>query len=261
MASYKGEKLAYKRHMVLKGDSDPKENIRMFPGIPERILSRWERDLLRVEPPKECPKVLRLINRFSIGADPEFSLEEKGEQVYGSTLGLKTGLAYGADLNGRLLELRPSPSRFALEVVASLWSTLKWFYRTVPTARNTVWVAGAWHNQDGLGGHVHLGQKKKPTDEIKALDTVVRILAGAEVYNERHLLLRRERSEYGRWGDIRPQPHGYEYRVFPSWLGSPLEAYLSLVLSKLVVYDPSLFNFKARPSKAKAYTRRSLVTF
>jgi hypothetical protein len=194
----------------------------------------------------------RLVNHFSIGADPEFVFESRDAlgqigRVAANDLGLKAGLAWGADNNGRLVELRPQPSRFALSTLTSMWSTLKWLSLLNPTTLQYRWRAGAYFMQDGLGGHIHFG-RKRPTRprESAALDTLAFYMFHANIWDQAEGKQRIRNAQgggnhgYGRLGDLREQPYGYEYRTMPSWLCSPWMAYLSLVLAKLAVHDPTL---------------------
>ena len=73
--------------------------------------------LLRAERPNAVPAVPRLLNHFKLGADPEFAFLNEGKQHSAHDFGLRAGLCFGADNNGRLVELRPRASRYAVEVV------------------------------------------------------------------------------------------------------------------------------------------------
>src|SRR5258708_205057 len=85
--------------------------------VPPTKLDKWFNHLLRV--PREFTPQRRYVNRFKIGADPEFiftcvdSLTRMDAKIFA----LQQGLAFGMDNNGRLTEIRPYPSRSAMEVV------------------------------------------------------------------------------------------------------------------------------------------------
>lgn len=187
----------------------------------------------------------RLLNHFMLGADPEWVIDRYGERVDASALELKTASAFGADMNGRLLELRAFPSRWAVEVLAGISDTLHWAAYCIPKqGTRDKWLTGAYQHDDGLGGHVHFG-RKVPLREVEAaaLDVVNHALVGIRLFDDYLWKKRRSRRgnagvAYGADGDTRPQVHGYEYRAFPSWLSSPGETYIVLVLSKLAVIDP-----------------------
>lgn len=187
----------------------------------------------------------RLINHFKLGADPEWIITRGGDRIDAASFGLRTASAFGADMNGRLLELRAYPSRWAVEVLAGIWDTLRWAAYCIPKQHSADhWLTGAYQHDDGLGGHVHFG-RKIPLRKIEAaaLDEVNHLLANLGVFDEYLWSRRRSRrgnagQAYGADGDTRPQIHGYEYRSFPSWLSSPEQAYTVLVLSKLAVQNP-----------------------
>jgi Phage phiEco32-like COOH.NH2 ligase-type 2 len=212
-------------------------------------LDRWFNGLL--EPPGEFCSQRRYVNRFKLGADPEFIFATPmvgphvPVRVDARNLGLAQGLAFGMDNNGRLTEIRPYPSRSALTVVASILSTLRWMVAIHPETVSYEWIAGAFLFGDGLGGHVHFGRKRPGRElEVKALDALDDELMAVQAYPAKEVALRRAGDQhhqlYGHHGDIRKQIHGYEYRTFPSWLDSPELAFLTLTLSKLVVQNPAL---------------------
>jgi hypothetical protein len=231
------------------------------PTVPTEVKERWLKRLLKRNEPRfsETP---RLVQHFTIGADPEFVLLDPigTQRLDGSRLGLRTGMAYGVDSNGRLLEIRPEPSRSALEVLASILVTLRWFSINVPTAVSYQWRAGAFVLRDGLGGHIHLGRKTAQRErEVEALDRVYHVLNQQGVFPSDECTARRAGDQfgqrYGQDGDIRMQNHGYEYRTLPSWLDSPLMAYLCLVLGKLVAHDPEPFREIPKTSKQGGWNR------
>jgi hypothetical protein len=249
MAAYKDIKRAFLNDLVRNGVL--KES---YASVPIPIRERWQRKFLSPIAPRlqESP---RLINRFMLGADPEFIFVGTYKGQYGekdqdyridaSSVGLKTGLAFGADQNGRLIELRPKPDRFALKVLASIWSELKWLALLHPETMKHSWQCGAFLLGDGIGGHIHFGRKRpNRSEEIRALDQVGRLLYSLGSFPTDQWDRRKEGDErgqrYGLYGDFRSQIHGYEYRTLPSWLDDPWLAYLCMVLTKLAIFNPKL---------------------
>lgn len=237
---------AFKKLAIQQGISRLEQLNQALPfgcTVPRPKIDKWLNALLRL--PKDFSVQRRYVNRFKLGADPEFIFTKNGERIDARVYGLAQGLAFGMDNNGRLTEIRPYPSRSALNVVASILSALRWLSIIYPTTLESEWQAGAFLLGDGLGGHVHFG-RKRPTQaqEVKALDSIDEDLMALGVYPVREVLRRRQGDDrnqhYGMPGDIRPQVHGYEYRSFPSWLDSPELAFLTIVLSKLAVHCPSL---------------------
>src|SRR6266446_1625709 len=162
------------------------------------------------------PKTPRLCNRFKLGADPEFTFQGKdGSYIYAENLGLTTLTGFGCDMSGRQAEIRAYPSRFALEVVASIADSLRWMggvENGVTLGLN--WQATAFNGKDGCGGHIHFGRRRPQLRERQTLTP----------------------GHYGKAGDIRVTNHGYEYRTPSTPLSSPWLTYFTLVVNKLMVY-------------------------
>lgn len=235
-------------------------------GVTVERAQRWLDRMYSLNPISSVPSQVRLLNRFAIGADPEFMfLHESSGEVQGvpaTDMGFKTGLAFGADVNGRLAELRPKPNKFGLRVVASLLATLRWLAYLNPKTTYLIWKAGAYSQRDGLGGHIHFGRKAASRGkEIKALDRLTRALYSSNVFSKTEAEDRKRNTEYGKYGDFRLQTHGYEYRVLPSWLDSPWMAYFTIVAAKLAVYDPELVNSWAPAGGADSRLKALLAYF
>ena len=211
--------------------------------LPPHLLERWLNKMLTI--PNGFSSQRRYVNRFKLGADPEFLFAHHGERINADALKLSQGLAFGMDNNGRLTEIRPYPHRSALHVTASILTTLRWLSILYPQTMQYEWLAGAFLLGDGLGGHVHFGRKRPGRAiEIKALDVIDDQLMALEAYPVAEVVRRRQGDQhhqfYGLPGDYRKQRHGYEYRTFPSWLDSPALAFLTLTLGKLAVHNPIL---------------------
>jgi hypothetical protein len=204
----------------------------------------------------------RRMNHYMLGADPEFMFvtapEYGGEVVHATHMGLRSALAFGADQNDRLVELRPAPSRSALEVLGSTLSELRWLYRYLaeaPDASRQHWIANAFHAGDGMGGHVHFGRKRSQrADEVAGLDGLAKTMRSAGMFDTVGWNRRSQGDQfhqvYGAYGDIRIQKHGYEYRTLPTWLDNPRLGFLVLTLTKLIVLDPDI-TAKWDPTSAK----------
>lgn len=218
----------------------PKESLI---GIPTRLLDKWWGQFKDAPAITTIPNNPRLVNRFTIGADPEFSLTQDGKPFPVMKIGLQTGLAFGMDMNGRLAELRPTPSRFALDVVASMLAELRWMALYIPNSLRYQWLSSPFDGQDGVGGHVHLARQRDEQGrllDIDGLSFLYHSLTRIGVFSKELNDIRKSQTKYGQPNDIRPQKYGFEYRAFPTWMDSPWLAYLVLVLSKLAVYSPRL---------------------
>lgn len=188
------------------------------------------------------PRTPRLVNRFKLGADPEFTFQSKdGSYIYAESLGLTTLTGFGCDMSGRQAEIRAYPSRFALEVVASIADSLRWM-GTVQNGSLLAfnWQATAFNGKDGCGGHIHFGRRRPQVRELDTniLDATTKRLLHEGVF-DRYSFIDRQRmapGNYGKAGDIRVNNHGYEYRTPPTSLSSPWLTYFVLVINKLMVY-------------------------
>lgn len=257
------ERKAFFRDIVTYGAKDLQLLTQLAPWRQQSSaqLARWWDKFQADSKEFELTNTPRLVNHWALGADPEFvftetlavrgldGAKEVGEamRVNAEDMKLKAGRAYGADNNGRLVEIRPAPSKWALDMLASMHTTMRWLCILHPKVRRLGWVAGAFKFKDGLGGHVHFGCKRKVAwpVQVEALDQVDILLEHMGVFPAAECAVRRggdaHKQFYGQYGDYRKQKHGYEYRTFPSWIDSPWMAYLCLVLSKLAAYDPELF--------------------
>jgi Phage phiEco32-like COOH.NH2 ligase-type 2 len=234
------------RLAVTHGIASIEDLPKYLPMPPSATVNGWLNKFLQM--PKKFAATRRYVNRFKLGADPEFCFGSGGNRTEAAVLGLMQGPAFGADNNGRLAEIRPCPARSAVKVVASVLTTLRWMALLMPTTVLQEWVSGAFLWDDGIGGHVHFGRKRPGRRiEVEALDHVAQCLLYLGAYPLEQVA-RRQRGDtrrqiYGQLGDFRLQQHGYEYRTFPSWLDSPALAFLTLVAAKLAVHTPDLYRF------------------
>jgi hypothetical protein len=243
---YTEQRESFKRLMIQQGVSKMEQLEQALPfgcNAPSRLVDKWLDKMLTL--PEEFSSQRRYVNRFKLGADPEFVFVSQGERRDARQFELQQGLAFGMDNNGRLVEIRPHPSRSAVNVVASVLATMRWLATLYPKTLLYDWVAGAFICGDGLGGHVHFGRKRPNRDiEVKALDVIEEELLAIKAYPLQEIARRRQgdghQQRYGLPSDIRKQIHGYEYRTFPSWLDSPELAFLTITLSKLAVHNPGL---------------------
>lgn len=254
MSELTAMKKAFYREVVTHGIANPGQFREAFPlgyQVPQERMESWLRKFLRVRN-GDYTKQARYVNHFKLGADPEFVFaskradpEDDSGRINANAFALKQGPAFGVDNNGRLAEIRPYPSRSALEVCASTLTTLRWLAALKPETLECNWLAGAYIFRDGVGGHVHFGRKRPTRDiEVKGLDNICDLFLQLSIYPKNEVTARRRGDargqRYGMPGDYRLQTHGYEYRTFPSWLDSPALAFLTLTVSKLAVHDPEL---------------------
>ena len=185
-----------------------------------------------------------LINRFLVGSDPEFVIGgHNGEALfYSSNLRLDTAAPFGADLDGRLVELRPRAYRSVLKGLASLQASMQWLAMH-PDTMHAGWYCPVVDVEGrALGGHIHFGRKTATRKaEVEALDRLYAALVAAETFDFKGSVYRHDNSGYGKVGDVRIQKYGFEYRAMPSWLTSPYTAMVVLTLAKLAVFEAEAF--------------------
>lgn len=211
-------------------------------AAPKDLLRRWCDRFYDTDSSFVYSSEPRLVNHFCIGADPEFAFAARTPNPelrykHASGFGMTTVEAFGCDMTGRQAELRAFPSRSVLEVVASILDTLRHMTIAYPATLHVDWLAPAIIQQDGCGGHVHVGRKRPDVKQVLAsLDKLTDLLIRAGVVDKEGSSLRKASTKYGKNSDFRVQPHGFEYRTMPTWLDGPWSAFLTLTLSKLCIF-------------------------
>ncbi len=178
--------------------------------------------------------------RFLMGADPEFMLRDSHTRrmAFASDFFPIQGLV-GCDArrvhSGRtgnpLAEVRPKPSQSPLELAENVRLALLRAAQLAPY-RNVQWRAGTLpFRQLPVGGHIHFGMPPEGP-MLRALDNYLAVLF---LMVENPAAARARRRRYGWLGDFRHKLHGgFEYRVTPSWLVSPVYTKAALCLAKVI---------------------------
>ena len=288
MLERKEQKDKFYRDLVKRGISETAALDELYPlgcAMPKEQVEAWLRRFQMPIALKKDPNYVRLVNHFTLGADPEFVfVNRNNERIPANSLGFRTGRFIGADMNGRLAEIRPKPHRSALHVTGSILDSLRFMALLYPAVRPYRWVAGAYQHQDGLGGHVHFGRKQ----ELPSIHEFIRtkeqtgihaneptLLAGLDWLMESMIALgcypegeckqrvaaTEGRGNYGREGDVRVQSHGFEYRTFPSWLDNPWLAFTTLTMAKLIAHDVDLIPWAERKAKAAGGCLHNLLCY
>lgn len=201
--------------------------------------------------------------RYLLGADPEFTLRDtrSGRMVFASDFFPQQGIV-GCDARrvklGRsgypLAEVRPRPASCPLELCERIRQALLRAARLAPY-RHVQWRAGTLpFRQLPVGGHIHFGML--PTSQLlRALDNYLAVIF---LMLENPSAARSRRQRYGWLGDYRLKTHGgFEYRVLPSWLVSPVFTRGALCLAKVIGCSwPSLqHDFFLDPEAQRAFRR------
>ena len=167
---------------------------------------------------------------ITIGCDPEFELyNSENMLLIGDDLNAEGRLQkkIGADGHGKQLELRPEPSENVEDVIDDLSN----LFKSVSHLR-----VDCKGDREPLGGHIHFGiTSNKHPMTLTYTQTIADVL---DVFIGRHTqcLSGKARGQYGKLGDIRNQPWGFEYRVAPAAIFATKEmAYITMKLAKRVI--------------------------
>lgn len=207
------------------------------PAVPEAIRDKWGKRYYANPGKLDFTYEPRLVNHFCLGADPEyfFVANERYAHAIHIDATISTLRAFGCDITGRQAELRAYASPSILKVVASLVDAMRGMITLHPATWVYNWVAQAILDNDGAGGHIHFGRLRKWKTDIKSLDSLSTVLAKSTIIDKSGSEIRRATTNYGKLGDYRLQPHGFEYRTLPTWLDSIWAAFLTLTLAKLCI--------------------------
>lgn len=223
---------------------------------------------------------IKLINDFKVGADPEWiMLGPKGELVQAD---IPAHGRVGTDHGGRIMELRPTPSRSCLRLVQNMARLLN--LPCLERWRGARWRAGGLakygSRNESLGGHVHLGlsftqayhritpkqlrdalttsytyapirnvdailaNHARSEAAIEALDALTLVYENLDILPQKEATGRRRAGGYGALGDVRESDGHLEYRTPVSWLFNPRTAYFILTGYKLAAAEPASFAVK-----------------
>lgn len=208
---------------------------------------------------------MKRINKFTIGADPEFVFVDRHSKVgvYNPTRFYTTNSEVGVDC-GDLIEIRPKYQNTAYELVLRVRKILLEMPLCNDKTREFDWIAGGiarvnmptprYHSDAAgrirtsfcpytatLGGHIHYGEQGNWWNEkyLPALTKLNSTLEHLDILPKRECVSRR-RHGYGTLSDrirLGEEPT-IEYRQMPSWLFHPAVSFVCLGLTKLILADP-----------------------
>lgn len=185
---------------------------------------------------------------FTIGADPEFCVQKKGQTIEAyETMESKyfydnkKSRYFGLDGSEVIFEIRPPPSKCPIVLTRNIKNILQ----NMPNCdliNNYKWVANPYNYylDESMGGHIHCGIKleKYPYRHIcRYLDISMMPIISSIIPIDS--MLNRIDTGYGDMidGNYRINKHGFEYRNLPTWLAHPNLTLLSLSLFKIYVYE------------------------
>jgi len=156
----------------------------------------------------------------TIGTDPELEIYDEFGFINANTiLTSRTDVPVGTDGNSNIAEIRPKEGKTALELADNIGDLIKKlkFKCDEKFGRDTNYIIRAGNGKRmSLGGHIHFGILKKQRQEaVDALDFLS--MAISTIYTRKYFKIRTN-SSYGKLGDVRDQPWGFEYRTLPSYI-------------------------------------------
>lgn len=189
------------------------------------------------------------IDKLLMGTDPEFLLTENNKLVSASTI-IQTGnnltSEVGCDGRSSTGEFRPGPHSSTAGLVKNMRNLYKQLSTTIDkSGRKNIMVmtGGGSELSESLGAHIHFSIPPS-TSLIRMLDDFIgrplKTVKGAK----------RSLEEYGILGDHRHQPHGFEYRTPPSFIGRPdifamtMETARCVALTWIDLYNDKRDEFK-----------------
>ena len=187
----------------------------------QAILEGMEKAGLLV--PQSGEKIKRVI---TLGADPELETMINGTITSAFELPQlctreKAYISHDG-MTQPQRELRPDPADTPEELVENIRDLIKissFFGEDLSVVGQTL----------SCGGHIHIGNAS-PSHELTAV--LDYFLSPFDEFNTE----KRKVSHYGKMGDVRVQPHGFEYRTPPAaWLLTPKLAKMTLELTKNIV--------------------------
>lgn len=194
-------------------------------------------------------------NNIMLGTDPEFLIINKSTKmiVPANTIITNSDGDVGCDGRRSTGELRPQPSNSPYGLSKNVKALYKKLNNIITASSYNGSVAvvagGGKEHRESLGGHIHFGMTPSRS-LITMLDDFIGIplqkIKGGE----------RASIEYGVIGDMRHQPHGFEYRTPPSFVGDPKIFTYTMAVAKCIcntwvdLFNKEIENFtyKATPS-------------
>ena len=169
---------------------------------------------------------------ITMGADPEFELQLNGEHISASRY-FSGGGQVGTDGASSTGEIRPRPGT-PEQVYENVRACLTRVARRLNGERHRITVHGGAGVHVPLGGHIHFGGPGIPQDRVRSTLQDLWISERLNAYCSPRSVRQRSSAGYGRMGNVRDQPHGWEYRAPCSWLAHPVLTRGALLIAFLI---------------------------
>jgi hypothetical protein len=185
---------------------------------------------------------------IKLGADPEFEVRDSTGRFVNAHDVISDGSRhnkFGLDGSSSTGELRVSAGT-PDEILADIDRTLTTAHGVLPDFK----IYGGAYKSVPLGGHIHFSGIDSSPRLVAMLDTFI-----SQPLRKISNASGRERGgSYGRDGQYRPQPHGWEYRSPCSWISHPKIALGVLTIASVCA------NRVKQMSQGMTYTDKSGVT-
>jgi Phage phiEco32-like COOH.NH2 ligase-type 2 len=185
------------------------------------------------------------VNKFKIGADPEYYAIEPDGRHRNVALYTEKEAPVAWDHKGDVLEVKPAPSRYAFRIVRRIKKLLLEHPVSQLMLKDDLrFRAGGRVKTDsrfiGLGGHIHLDI---PYSDLSWGPQVERLQIVKTALEHMDILPKEDSSYRNRYSEVdlvrrANNADRVEYRGMCSWLHSPVTALLCLTAGKLVAAEP-----------------------
>ncbi|HWY36254.1 MAG TPA: hypothetical protein VNX68_16530 [Nitrosopumilaceae archaeon] len=172
--------------------------------------------------PGEMPKII--INpKFTIGSDIECSFVREKKQV-NNEIALHSSFRefkeFGTDHGGRIGEFRAKYAGDPREHCYNLKRTIKKVVESKKILPGTTLDASHVLGNEVVGGHIHFGIKERDIQQKCKMNLDYWLLPTIQPLFNKEVFMKRVQVGYGKLNqeDVRQQPHGFEYRVIPSFI-------------------------------------------
>ena len=173
-----------------------------------------------------------------IGLDVELVCNKDGEYIPAHNIfsrSIGTSGQFGLDGSPRISEMRPNASENIIEVVTNIYTALK-YVDDLFTENNVTLHSGHYKSGQAIGSHIHFGNGEENiahrNEIVKYLNFFLDELISPATDNMEEKAHRRN-SGYGRLGDIRSKPYGFEYRTPGSFIHNPELTMVYFTIAKL----------------------------
>lgn len=184
-------------------------------------LGVWESWLVLVTPAAALPPPR--VDVFTIGSDIEVCFIKSRSQVNASGAlcnGYRDDGTFGTDHGGEVGEFRPRYGHDPLEHIKNLEEAIRRVVEGKNMRPGTKIDSSHILGSRVVGGHIHFGIKDRQLQAMCKKNLDYWLLPTIQPLFPESVFMKRVESGYGKLNtdDVRQQPHGFEYRLVPSFI-------------------------------------------